>query len=247
MHSQFEIFLELNKFNGIVFNDADHSYTYNGKPCVSVTSLISKFKKPFETEKIATGYAKKHGLEVEDVIANWDLSGKEATHKGSEAHKYAEYKFFNKHYDVDIFSGALPICRKIDKFYDDMKDKLIPVRAELVIGDKEMLVCGMLDKLFYNTESEKLEIWDYKTSKKIRRRSEYGNRMVNGLSHLSECEFNTYSLQTTIYRKIIERNTSLLLGDSYVCWVNDENESYEIIKMDYMEREFDIIYNTIAA
>jgi len=186
MHSQFEIFLELNKFNGIVFNDADHSYTYNGKPCVSVTSIISKFKKPFETEKRATGYAKKHGLEVEDVIANWDLSGKKATHKGSEAHKYAEYKFFNKHYDVDIFSGALPICRKIDKFF-------------------------------------------------------------NGLSHLSECEFNTYSLQTTIYRKIIERNTSLLLGDSYVCWVNDENESYEIIKMDYMEREFDIIYNTIAA
>lgn len=247
MLNSIEIFLELNKFNEIVFNESDHSYFYDGKQCTSVTSLISKFKKPFETEKIASRYSKKHGLQIEDVIAEWDLNGKQAAYKGSELHKYAEYKFFNKHYDVDIFSGALPLCRQIDQFYNDVKNKLIPVRAEFVVGDKRMLICGMLDKLFYNIESGKLEIWDYKTNKKIRRRSEYGNRMTNGLSHLSECEFNTYSLQTTIYRKIIERNTSLILGDSYVCWVNEGNQSYEVIKMDYMEKEFNIIFDHLAA
>lgn len=247
MLNSLDILLELTKFNAIVFNEADHSYIYGGEKCTSVTALISKFKKPFDTEKIASRYAKKHGLFVEDVITNWEIAGKEASHKGSELHKYAEYKFFNKHYDVDIFSGALPLCRQIDRFYEDTKGYLIPIRAELVVGDIDMLLCGMIDKLFYNLRTGKVEIWDYKTNKKIRRRSEYGNRMTNGLSHLAECEFNTYSLQTTIYRKIIEKNTSLVLGDSYVCWVNEENDSYKVIKMDYMEKEADIIFNSIAA
>ena len=247
MLDELKIFNELEKFNCIVFNESDHSYLYNGNKCISVTSLISKFKKPFETEKIAKSYSKKHGLQIEDVIASWESAGKDASHKGSELHKYAEYKFFNKHYDVDIFSGALPLCRQIDKFYDDVKGILIPIRAELVIGDAILSLCGMLDKLFYNTKSGKLEIWDYKTNKKIDKKSKYGNRMTNGLSHLAESEFNTYSLQTTIYRKIIERNTSLVLGDSYVCWVNEENDSYKVIRMDYMEREFDIILNSISA
>jgi ATP-dependent exoDNAse (exonuclease V) beta subunit len=247
MLNYLDILLELTKFNAITFNEADHSYFYDGERCTSVTSLIAKFKKPFETEKRAKSYAKKHGLLVEDVITNWDLSGKEASHKGSEVHKYAEYKFFNKHYNVDIFSGALPLCRQVDQFYEDTKEYLIPIRAELVVGDINLLLCGMIDKLFYNLRTGMIEIWDYKTNKKIRRRSEYGNRMINGLSHLAECEFNTYSLQLTIYKKIIEKNTSLRLGNSYVCWLNEGNTSYEIIKMDYMERESDIIFNSIAA
>lgn len=247
MFNQFEIFIELDKFNGIVFNETDHSYFYDGQRCISVTSLISKFKKPFDTERIAKAYAKKNGLIQEDVILEWEKAGEDASHKGSELHKYAEYKFFNKHYDVDIFSGALPLCRYIDEFYNDFKGRLIPVRAEYVVGDKNLLLCGMIDKLFYNLDSGKLEIWDYKTNKRIERFSRYKNRMTNGLSHLAECEFNTYSLQTTIYRKIIERNTSIVLGDSYVCWVNEENESYKVIKMDYMEREANIILNSLAS
>jgi len=247
MFDQFHIFLELNKFSGIVFNEANHSYLYDNQLCTSVTSLISKFKKPFETEKIAKRYANKNGLIVEDVISSWKEAGDVANHKGSELHKYAEYKFFNKNYDVDIFSGALPLCKYIDNFYNDFRDKLIPVRAEFVVGEKDLLLCGMIDKLFYNVESGKLEIWDYKTNKKIDRFSKYNNRMTNGLSHLAECEFNTYSLQTTIYRKIIERNTSLVLGNSYVCWVNEENDSYKVIEMKYLQKEFDIILNSLGA
>jgi hypothetical protein len=243
----YSIIIALDSFNGIVFNESDHTYTYNGKKCISVTTLLSKFKKPFDTEKIATRYAAKNGLRTEDVIADWERKNKEATFKGSELHKYAEYKFSNKNYDIDIFSGAQPLCGQIDKFYDDNKGILIPVKVEFVIGDYSIGICGTLDKLFYNTRRKCLEVWDYKTNKNISKFNKYSNRMTNGLSHLIECEFNTYSLQTSIYRKIIEKNTGIKLGDSYVCWVNESNESYKVIKMDYLEKEVDIIFNSLAA
>jgi hypothetical protein len=63
---------------------------------------------------------------------------------------------------------------------------------------------------------------------------------------LHESEFNVYSLQTTVYKRIIERNTNLRLGDSYVVWLNENNDNYKVIKMDYMERESDIIFDSLG-
>jgi hypothetical protein len=47
---------------------------------------------------------------------------------------------------------------------------------------------------------------------------------------LDDCEYEIYSLQLNIYKKIVERNTNLKLGDSYLVWFNEENPNYEIIK-----------------
>ena len=51
--------------------------------------------------------------------------------------------------------------------------KLIPVRAEVVVGDEDWGVTGMIDQLFYNEKSQKLEIWDWKTNKDIK-------KLING-------------------------------------------------------------------
>jgi hypothetical protein len=245
MLDQFEIFKELNKFNNIVFNESDHTYLLNGKKCTSVTQAISSFKKPFDTEIIASRYANKHGLETQDVIDEWDNIRIESTSRGSELHKYAEMRFLSKKYIPE--EKASPLCNMFDKFYSDVKDRLIPVKLEFVVGDEEFLVGGMLDKLFYNTTAKALQIWDYKTNKEILRHSKYKNKMLGELSHLQECEFNTYSLQLSIYKLIIERNTNLKLGNSYIVWINDANEKYKVIGTDYMEREAMIILNSLAA
>jgi CRISPR/Cas system-associated protein endoribonuclease Cas2 len=67
--------------------------------------------------------------------------------------------------------------------------------------------------------------------------------MINGLNHLEECEYNTYSLQLSIYKKIIEKNTSLKIGKSYLCWINEENDSYEIIETKYFDTESTLMLN----
>ena len=114
-------------------------------------------------------------------------------------------------------------------FYEKSFGKLIPVRAEIVVGDKEWGVTGMIDQLFFNEKSGKLEIWDWKTNKAIKKENKW-QQFKEPLSHLDVCELNTYSLQLSFYKLIVERNTELELGDCYIVWFNEKNETYKIIK-----------------
>jgi ATP-dependent exoDNAse (exonuclease V) beta subunit len=117
----------------------------------------------------------------------------------------------------------------------------------MIVGDEDLLLCGMIDQLFYNVKANELQIWDYKTNKEINTYSKYKNKMTNGLNHLQECEYNTYSLQLGIYKKIIEKNTNLKLGNSYICWINEQNDTYKTFKMADMVNEVDFIFNNLAA
>jgi len=240
-----ELILELNKFNGIVFNELAHSYHYNGVKCTSVTQLIGNYKKKFETEIIASKYALKNGLSIDEVLTDWDLKRDTANARGTELHKYAELKFACKEYDVSEEQLSTDLKSKIDSFYEMSKGRLIPVASELIVGDSDKSLCGMIDQIFYNVKAEEFQIWDYKTNKEINTHSKYKNRMINGLEHLQECEFNTYSLQLAIYKRIIERNTNIRLGSSYICWINECNETYKTFKMNDMTNEVNLIFDSI--
>lgn len=245
-----EIFQELEKFNSIVFNEDAHTYHYDGQLCTSVTSVIGRYKEPFDTEKIATTYAVKRGLSVFDVIADWEEKKNSAATKGTHVHKYAELKFACKEYSTDSTESyeILHKCFKIiDDFYNDSKGKLIPIRSELVVGDKERRLCGMIDQLFYNVKAKEFQIWDYKTNKEIKLKNDYKKRMLNELWHLDECEFNTYSLQLGLYKKIIEENTNIKIGNSYICWVNEVNDTYKPMKVANMDSEINKIWSALAA
>jgi ATP-dependent exoDNAse (exonuclease V) beta subunit len=243
----FEVFEELDKFNSILFEEDNHKYLYNGKECVSTTSIINKYKKHFDVEEQATRYSLKHGLEYEDVVKEWDDKRLTSIIKGTHAHKYAELKFANKVYSPSEEDLPMALRSMIDKFHDDSKGRLIPIRSEMIIGDEDLLLCGMIDQLFYNVKANELQIWDYKTNKEINTYSKYKNRMTNGLGHLHECEYNTYSLQLAIYKKIVEKNTNLKLGNSYICWINEQNDTYKTFKMADMVNEVDFIFNNLAA
>tara|TARA_R110000782_G_scaffold252970_1_gene340931 strand:- start:695 stop:1135 length:441 start_codon:yes stop_codon:yes gene_type:complete len=125
--------------------------------------------------------------------------------------------------------AVITLQKMFQKFYDKSFGKLIPVRAEVVVGDAEWGVTGMIDQLFYNEKSKKLEIWDWKTNKAIKDKNKW-QQFKEPLSHLDVCELNTYSLQLSFYKLIVERNTTLELGDSYIVWFNENNDTYKIIK-----------------
>lgn len=245
-----EVFQELDKFNNIVFNEEAHLYHYDDLLCTSVTSVIGRYKEPFDTLKIATAYAVKRGLSVFDVIADWEEKKNAACDKGTHVHKYAELKFACKSYQVDSeeMSEVLHKCFKIiDAFYDDSRGRLIPIRSELVVGDRRRRLCGMIDQLFYNVKAQEFQIWDYKTNKDITTKNDYKKRMLNELWHLDECEFNTYSLQLGLYKKIIEENTNIKIGSSYICWVNEVNDTYKPMKVADMDNEINQIWSALAA
>ena len=237
-----ETILELSKFNDVKYFDGPHKYYLDGVELTSATRFIGNFKPKFQTEKIAKRYAEKRGLTIEEVITDWDLKRDKSTVKGSAVHDYAENWWNNKEFPYnptialkefghDIIKEPFDKCREIFmKFYNDSKKNLVPVKMELVVGDRDYGIGGMVDCLFYNKKSGNLEIWDYKTNKKINEKNNYGERFKSPISHLDVCEINTYSLQLGLYKHIIEKNTNLKLGNSYLIWINEKNSNYKIYK-----------------
>ena len=247
-------YLELSKFDHIKYFDEPHKY-FNGagKEYVSATTFIKKFKKEFETQIMAEQYANKRGLDVKDVLHDWDMKRDISTVKGTMVHNMAENWWNNKSFPYDpstaiktfghdIIKEKYDKCELIfKKFWADASKNLVPVKMELVVGDDEYEIAGMVDCLFWNKKSGMLEIWDYKTNKEIKKSNNFGNKMLQPISHLDECELNTYSLQLGLYKHIIMKNTDLKIGNCYLIWIHESNQNYQIIKCNDYEAELKLM------
>jgi hypothetical protein len=244
---------ELNKFDHIKYHDEPHHYFINGKLMTSATTFIGKFKNKFDSDGQAEKYANKHGLLKENVLSEWDHKRDYSTIKGSAVHNYAENHWNNKifpynplisinRFGEDIVKPAYEKCVKLfDKFYQDSRINLIPLKSEFVVGDEELGICGMIDQLFWNKKVNQIQIWDWKTNKAINTKSAFKNRFKDPISHLDECEFNTYSLQLSLYKYIIEKNTNLVIGDMYFVWFFEGNDSYQVFKCQDMRNEIEMM------
>lgn len=249
--------LELAKFNDVKYFDGPHKYFVNNVEYTSATTFIGKFKPKFETQRLAEQYAGKRGLDVKDVIADWDLKRDTSTVKGTMVHNMAENWWNNKSfpYDdslaiktfgIDIIKEKYEKCEIIfHRFYNDASENLIPVKMELVVCDHDYKIAGMVDCLFYNKKSGMLEIWDYKTNKEIKTKNEYGEKFKKPISHLDVCEINTYSLQLSLYKHIIEKNTNLKIGNCYLLWINEKNSTYKVYQCKDMLSEIKLMVESL--
>ena len=184
-----KIIKELAKFNNIKFHDKDHVYYLEGIKTKSVTSIIGQYKHPFDKDYWSQKKADERGITKEEILKEWKYKSDFSCERGSAFHEFAEnyltnkvfpfpeYKITNvlgsKENMLECKEGVFKIIEMFKKFYDDSHGKLIPVRAEVVIGDEEWGVTGMIDQLFYNEKSKQLEIWDWKTNKEINKNNKW--------------------------------------------------------------------------
>lgn len=228
-------------FNDVTYFDDPHKYYVNGQQLVSVTTILHKYQEEFQEDYWSNYKADEYTLTQREVLRAWEFINKKGTMKGSAIHDYAENLFLNKVFpypkelilDEFGFDPVLPeydITKKhVDNFYSDVKDKLIPIRTEMIVYDKESLIGGMLDILFYNVRMKQFQIWDWKTNKKFDKVMK--SRHFQGkLQLLEDSDLEIYSLQLAMYKLIIEKNTGIKLGKSYVVWFSHNNENYEIIE-----------------
>lgn len=250
---------KLKVFDSIIFLDNTHTYKINGEPSakVSVTGLVGSVKEPFEENKWAAIKAKKEGCTTEEMKAFWKRNNRMSTYQGSTLHTYIENYYQNKviPYDRtnarDVLGEELAnkmrdnlhvLVRQFGKFYNDTKDTILPIKHELVIGDiDDTRICGMLDMLSYNVETESFEIYDFKTNKAFSRESKFNKYLLEPLTHLQECEHNTYSLQLSLYSYFIRKYTGIEISKLKIAWFSINNDDYKVIDLEYMPNEVDSI------
>ena len=241
---------ELKVFDVFNFEEEPHIYWWldeNGErkeAKTSMTALIHSYSQPFNAEKIAPLTAKKMGISTQEVLDMWtyanDLSKVKGTHfhafneymwKGTEEYKYPKDKVIEQ-FGYDVLEPLWPQLTKISTdFYNQYKDRLIPIGLELVVGDKELEICGSIDFLCYSKKLQSLIIIDYKSNKEIKFKSYKNEKMKGVLSHLPDCNYIHYSLQLNGYQYILEKNTNLKLNNEhFLIWINENNSTYEIYK-----------------
>jgi ATP-dependent exoDNAse (exonuclease V) beta subunit len=203
------------------FTAHDHKYrSEDDKEWLSVTSLISQFKQPFEADKIAVKSAKNkkskwYGMTPEDIKAAWKAEALRATTLGTWYHNCREsdicgFQNMERHgVTVPVFT---PIEKEGVKYSPDqkLKDGIYP---EHMVYLKSAGICGQSDLV--EVVDGKVHITDYKTNKEIKVEG-YTNwegitqKMAPPVHHLDDCHLNHYALQLSMYMFIILKHNPKL-------------------------------------
>jgi ATP-dependent exoDNAse (exonuclease V) beta subunit len=234
------IYKELSVFNKVKYHDEPHLYFIGDKQLVSGTTFVGMYKEKFDSKSMAEKVAKKKGISVEEVLAEWDFKGGIARTKGTLLHAFAENYWMNKVFPVDLgkheeqypsITERYEECKRMFlDFYNEAKDGLYPVALELVVADEETGLSGMIDGLFWSKKLNGLIIGDYKTSREINSSSKYKKRMKAPINFLHECELVAYSIQLYLYKYIIEKNTNLKIVGCFLIHIHEEQEHYSLIE-----------------
>lgn len=222
----------------IVFNAENHSYTSaDGEAInwISVTSLVSNFKQPFDAEKTAARVSKSKkskwfGIKPEKILELWDAEAHRATTLGT---------FYHNQREADLCSLAsieregipVPIYKPIEESglkkapEQRLTDGVYP---EHMVYLKSAGICGQSDLV--EVVNGKVNIIDYKTNKEIRMSSfkdwEGQSQKLNApVSHLDDCNYYHYAIQLSIYMYIIlKHNPKLKSGNIFIHHIIFEEE-----------------------
>tara|TARA_R110002074_G_scaffold18755_9_gene60406 strand:- start:4697 stop:5521 length:825 start_codon:yes stop_codon:yes gene_type:complete len=248
----------------LIFEEKGHLYKSidpNEKiKWVSVTSVISKFKEPFDAELQASKSTKNkkskwYKISPKDILDIWNKESNRAMSLGTFYHNQREKDII----DLDtltIDGKALPIIppKIIDGLKYAPEQKLIPgIYPEHFSYLKSAEICGQAD--YVEIIGNKVNIIDYKTNKEIKKRSwknwEGIYKVLSApLKHIEDCNLNHYTLQLSLYMyMIIKHNPKLKPGKLVVQHVvfekeGDDKNGYPITK--YQENGDPIVKEVIS-
>lgn len=209
-------------FADIRFEPEQHRYFIGNQELTSVTKTVKRLQKPFDKETVAAKTAAREGKSIQQVLAEWEAKAEKGRNLGTLVHSHIQKILLNIPGEQISFDPLLslntlaPEITAFNRFWAELQPKVVYDASdiEFIVGDYDLRVAGTVDSMLYNPETEKYHIWDWKTGK-----FELSNRWQNLLppfDHLEDCQLNVYSLQVSLYRLIIESNTDLELGDSYL-------------------------------
>lgn len=179
----------------------------------------------------------------DDMRKEWDLTSKIGTTLGTYLHNTIENKMLRKELEQDIpaFVSSMKSLEAIrylksreilknqaDEFYELFIENYIPLYTEFVVGDVDLGIAGTFDLLVSDNKTNEIELWDYKTDKNIRHKSEYRNKIK--VFNCDDCEFEKYSLQLNIYKYLIEKNTTIKISKCKIVHFDYRNNNFSVFE-----------------
>ena len=235
----------------------EHVYIHkkSGDKFKSVTTVISLLEPEFPAEEVALRISQQpeerrkpqyHGMNQEQILAEWKRINDEANEYGTEVHEILErYLLANKVYfpKNDYERDIILKFQKIDPMTTG------DIYPETILFSEKHKLAGTADII--EDCGDYFNVWDFKTNKKIDYISGYHHWLHKPVSHLSDCQYNVYALQMSIYAYMFQMETGKKVGRMALFYLNPENDfEFEIIPVPYMGFEakrvldFWVTYNT---
>ena len=240
-------------FSGIKFDAETHTYTdeFNTQ-YVSCTQFEDLFKLNRDWDAIRRAFAEKNGKSIEEVKMEWEASGKYATTLGTEMHAVMEYLWQGKDYtgnteEMSKFPGMLEDFAERKKIaiqlYNRMARRYEPIANEFKVFDRDMKIAGTVDFIAYDKQKKEIVIIDWKTSKQFSKSAfKPTDTMLYPFNEYQDCNVNNYSLQLSVYKYIIERNTDLKIGKLILFQLPSKGHFPDTCECHDMHKELDKLF-----
>jgi len=205
----------------ISLNEEEHIYSLDNSNIqfTSVTTYISDFFEKFDQLKIANKLIKtsmKYAHRtLEDIIADWDKS----RDYGTLVHKQIEDHFNGVAEASDV--KAKHGVRWLNEF---IQGRECDVHVEKIIFSEDLKLAGTMDVLIRLKDTDEYIIIDWKTNKKIDKRS-FRNKMGTHpiTSNIEDCKYNVYAFQLSLYRYILETYYNLKIKQQIIAHIDDSS------------------------
>lgn len=199
----------------------DTDYWSKYKALEEVLPNFQLVKKEFLTNKASVHAAARDmdSIKFQKVIdkfkAKWADKSSKSSKKGTVYHKDREKMAYIRGLVQNPFTKTNARVIKVEKSstYDnqsasrnlfDLVDGFYP---ELLLWNSEYRIAGQSDKVYIETigNIRYVDIDDYKTNNKIDYQGYRGERMLDPVSHLQNCNFINYSLKISAYAWMLEQ------------------------------------------
>lgn len=234
-----ELLEKFSVFNSpdFIFNERYHKYTYKGVQYISVTTLLNKFKRPFDSDFWSKKKADERGVTQDVILKEWKESNNHSKSLGTNVHEYIEY-FFNKEWhDLPPDMEQVNRINKFNKIYREKLYLLEPLLFEKKIFSKKYKIAGTIDALF--TYKNKLYIFDWKTNKELNTddspKGHYG-KMLAPFNDYYDNQHNEYSIQLSLYAEIL-KEWDIDVAGCYLCYLPPNDEEGVVLKCKNMRKQ----------
>ena len=181
-----------------------HKYLYNKEKYISVTQLISRFHKKFDSDFWSKKKSEERGITQEEILKEWKEINEKSTKLGTSVHDYVE-NFFNRQYqDIPTDLDVVDRINKFNIIYAKHLHKLKPIKFEQRIFSTKLKIAGMTDAIFLNKNDE-IILLDWKSNKEFSTDdTKTFSKLLFPFENYYENHLNEYSIQVSLYSLILQ-------------------------------------------
>ena len=218
------------------FDAESHTYYYDGREMLSVTTLVDDCFPKFDAEYWAERKAAKEGVDPQVILDEWEQHARRARELGTKMHDQIEHYYLGE--DMGDDTDAYRLFRMFAA-----NNRLYPYRTEWRIFHEDYDLAGTLDFLERTPEGS-FNIYDWKRSKKLLApdgrilcESPYWACGLHPVKHLPDTSYWHYALQLSIYRFILEERYGIRVSKLKLGVFHPSYSTPWIVELPYLQTE----------